>query len=388
MSRRKCGVIFIALSSLLFITIGFTGNVFGEVRIIPSISVRETYNSNVENVGNGRYVLGDFETSVSPGIAINNNGRGFNLSGSYRANTYFYSRNPNLDYLGHSFNINLSSALSNRTSLSVTDTFRITENSWDVAEAGIQTRRTRTSANSANISMVHQASPNTSVSIGLSDRSTEYNDQALFDNRTDTADFSLNYQWMAEMSIGLSYRYSIYAFDQGGYGSNESSESVNLNIGYEKSFSSAFSSNFSAGISSYAGFYNTTVFVGQANIEKRFKNSSVSLAYFRRLNSTTGLSSELYINDSIRFLNSYTVSDQMVISINGTVTKISSSSTGADETISYTSGISGSWQVTSWMRFGFGGSHYEQKTDSLLVEDFSRDRVYINISASYDGWRF
>lgn len=410
----------------------------GEVRIIPSIAITETYNSNLKNVGKNQGIKSDFETLVSPGITINNVWSGFQLSGSYNANNYFYSRNPNLNYVGHRLNMSLNGTLSKRTSFSITDTFSITEGSLNVIDIGVQTRRTRVAANSVNISLANQVSPKTSVSIGLSERLTEYDDQtifnfqgatslgtqtgkanisansanislvhqlslktsmniglsessteydnkALFDNRTAAADLSLNHQWTTEMSMNLSYSYSSYTFNKGENRNDDDSESVNMNIVYVKPFSPTFSANLSAGISYYAGFYDATVFVSQSNIEKMFKNSSLRLTYSRSTSTSTGLNNELKINDRVSVVNSYTFSKQMTLSINGTVSKKSSRPTGSDDTIYYSTGITSGWQVKSWMKLSFGWLHYEQKTDSLLAEDLSRDRVYINLTASYDG---
>ncbi|MCK5345250.1 MAG: hypothetical protein KAR20_17695, partial [Candidatus Heimdallarchaeota archaeon] len=214
-----------------------------DVRITPSVTIMEQYDSNAGFTDDSQTVESDYETSISPRLEIVSDNSSSQFRGSYQMNSRFYTRDSDLNYTAHSLNLGLSMPLSENTSFSIGDTFTSSMDSREVDETAAQTRRTRIISNSASLELSHQLSQKSSVAFSLSDNVTKYDDQAFLDTRSDSAALSGSYQWSPEFSTNLSYGYSIYNFDDNGVESEIKSETVELTIGYVKLFSPTLSVN-------------------------------------------------------------------------------------------------------------------------------------------------
>ena len=396
MSLKHLGIYFLSpfLIAIVLVTWWVT-NSLADVRITPSVTIMEQYDSNAGFTDDSQTVESDYETSISPRLEIVSDNSSSQFRGSYQMNSRFYTRDSDLNYTAHSLNLGLSMPLSENTSLSIGDTFTSSMDSREVDETAAQTRRTRIISNSASLELSHQLSQKSSVAFSLSDNVSKYDDPAFLDTRTDSASLAGTYQWTPEMSTKMSYEYSIYEFDDNGVESEIKSETVELTIGYVKLFSPTLSVN----IISLGGSYISSTdsgsgytLIADANLIKNFQLSTINLSYYRGVRGASSLSTDLTINESLTAGWNYTVSRTFNVGISGSVSKNRSRPSRSVDSTTYNGGINCGWLPKSWLNVAAGYSHLRQESDTTLVDDvvgdISRDLVYINLSAAYNNWRF
>ena len=73
----------------------------GDWRVLPRLSLSETYTDNVRLGGGGR---GDFVTQINPGIVIRGQARRYNVSVDYTMNNLIYAENSNFNRIRNQLN--------------------------------------------------------------------------------------------------------------------------------------------------------------------------------------------------------------------------------------------------------------------------------------------
>jgi len=359
------------------------------ISLTPSLRLGEQWDSNPLLTGEEGEARQDFVTRLSPQIAVRSLTRRVRVSGLYRLDANYYSRYRELDYVGQTGNIVVDSELSPRTSLSVGDNYSFTPYSREASEVGIQIQRTDITSNTAFARMSRMLGAASSVSLRLENSKQDYEDESLFDTRTDTASLSGGYGFSSNTSFTLSYTYTDYQYELAGGDSATVTHSANLGVSYQQSPGSTISISGGAVYTVYDGdFDETPTWTASANYAKAFQATSLDMDSSRSVTNTTGLANEVNIRDSVSMTLSHTFGRSFSANMSGSLLKNRSEPSGYLDTTSYTALIGLAWRPYSWLAFDANYSHFQQWAEDFLGLNITRDQVFIGLTATLNELRF
>lgn len=376
--------VFIYISALLVVCC--TKDAIGETIMKPSVTLEERYDSNPYARGDGQEKEGDLITSVMPQFEIVDEQKKIRFNALYRLNSRYYLKNTNLNYTIHNGTLGANMNISPNLSLMINDSISYAEDSLQPSDTGIQIGQTGIFSNNFSTIVTQRISPFSTANITLSNAIYEYKNPALIDSRADSAALSWAYGWAAETSFTTTYSFSKYYFDTHG---GDNIKSHNLSLGIAERLSPTLSFNLSGGIVYIPALDERFNWTAGANITKAFEMSSLNISYTRATTQVPGLTNAIMMSDNISISWIRTLSASFNITVSAGLSKNSAvSSSRSLDTTSYNAGISCNWQTYSWMRIGLGYSRFQQWVDGPLVQDISRDYVFLNITVVPSEWRF
>lgn len=377
--------VFIYIST--FLVVCCTKDAIGETIMKPSVTLEERYDSNPYARGDGQGKSGDFITSVAPQFEIVDEKEKFRFNALYRLNSKYYVRHTDLNYAIHNATLGMNMNISHTLSLRINDSISYAEDTLEPSDTGIQIGRTGFFTNNFSTSIAQRIDPRSTANITLGNIIYEYKNPVLVDTRADSAAVSWAYAWAADTTLTTAYSFSKYYFETN-IGSN-TRESHNLSLGIAERISPTFSFNLSGGIVYIPAIDEHFNWTAGASLTKTFEMSSLNMSYTRTTTQAPGLINAIMIRDSILMNWIRTVSASFNITASAGLSKNSAvSSQRSLDTTSYNAGISCDWQTYSWMRIGLGYSRFQQWVDGPLVQDISRDYVFVNITVVPSEWRF
>lgn len=373
----------ILIWTLLISSFGFGVSMAGTVTVKPSVRIEESYDSNATLGSNND--KGDFLTSVSPRIDMVNERKGLVLNGSYSLNSRYYSRESGLNYISHSGQIGANMDISRRFSVSMSDSATYTRDSRETDDAGIQLPLSGILTNNISLALSHKWSQLTTVTLRGSDSFSKYDESSLIDSRTDTAGVDLSRQLTSLTSANVSYTFTNFHFERNG---ENDVQSHSFQLGASNNFSPDLSLNLSGGVVYSGEIGDKYDWTAQAGLSKRFHMSSLTLSYSRDVTAPSGLTDEINISDRGSLAWSQTLSRTLSMVLSGSYSENHSEPTSLLRIKSYDASISTDWRPNSWLSFGAGYSRFQQWAEGPLGNDSTGDRVFVNVTAAADGWRF
>lgn len=376
--------VFIYIGMLLLVCC--TKDAIGETIMKPSVTLEERYDSNPYARGDGQEKDGDLITSVMPQFEIVDEQKKIRFNALYRLNSRYYLKNTNLNYTIHNGTLGANMNISPNLSLRINDSISYAEDSLQPSDTGIQIGQTGIFSNNFSTIVNQRISPLSTANITLSNAMYEYKNPVLIDSRTDSAALSWAYEWAADTFITTTYNFSKYYFDTN---SGDNMKSHNLSLGIAERLYPTLSFNLSGGIVYISALDERFNWTAGANVTKTFEGSSLNASYTRATTQAPGLTNAIMMSDSISISWIRTLSASFNITVSAGLSKNSAvSSQRSLDTTSYNAGISCDWQTYSWMRLGLGYSRFQQWVDGPLVQDISRDYVFLNITVVPSEWRF
>jgi hypothetical protein len=376
----------------VFIYIGmlfvcYTKDAIGETIMKPSVTLEERYDSNPYARGEGQSIEGDFITSVTPRLEMIDEHEKLRLNAAYSLNSRYYLKNTILNYTIHNGTLGMNMNISRNLSLQVNDTISYAEDTLQPSDTGIQIGQTGIFSNIFSTNVNQRISPRSTANIMLSNAIYEYKNPAFIDSRTDSTALSWAYGWTADTSVTTTYSFSKYYFDTNV--GNNTMESHSFSLGIAERLFSTLSFNLSGGIVYISTLDDRFNWTAGANLTKAFEMSSLNIGYTRATTQPFGLANAIMMNDSITMSWIRTISASFNVTVSAGLSKNSLvSSSISFDTTSYNAGISCNWQTYSWMRLGLGYSRFQQWVEGTLVQDLSRDSVFVNITVVPSEWRF
>ena len=357
------------------------------ISIVPSLRVGEKWDSNPFLTGEGGEINHDFVTEIAPQITLSSIATRTQYSGSYRLDSRHYSRYRELDYISHTANIGINSQLSQSTSLSLGDTYVFTPDSQEASTAGIQTPRNDIVSNSAFVMMQRMFGNGSSVSLNLSNSLQDFEDESLFDTRTDSALLSGEYGYSSNTSITMSYTYTknIYSAATGGESFTETHSS---RLGISNQLSTDSSIGVSGGLVYTDDFDEAANWTASANYGKEFLATSLNMDYSRSVTSTSGLTNEINISDNVSMQLKHTFSRAFSANAGGSLLRNRSEPSSDLERTSYTASGGFDWQPLEWFSIDASYTHFQQWVKDALGDNMSRDQVFIGITVTPNELRF
>ncbi len=384
MFRRLVIMVIFIMALVGYYRVGGAGA--DSIGLVPSLRVGEEWDSNPLLVGDDIEARQDFITQVSPQIELRSLTRGVRVRGLYRLDSNYYSRNPELDYVGQTADIAIDSELSPRTSLSVGDTYSFTPYSREASEVGIQIQRTDITSNSVFAMMSRMLGSAGSVSLRLENSKEDYEDESLFDTTTDSASLSGDYGLSSNTSLTMSYTYTDYKYELAGGDSSTVTHSAQLGVSNQLSPGSSIS--ISGGAVYTEGVDVPPIWTASANYAKAFQATSFNMDYSRSVTTASGLANEINIRDSVSMALNHTFGRSFSANVGGSLLKNQSEPSGYLETTSYTVNAGFDWRALEWLSIDASYSRFQQWAENFLGLNITRDQVFIGLTATPSEWRF
>ncbi len=356
---------------------------YGAMSVRPSLRVEEIYDSNPDARGEGADIEADFITSLSPSLEVSSENRRVNFRTLYSMDSRYYSREGGRDYLAQRANASMEMELGRSSRLTVDDSLRITKESLDAVDTGIQTERTDTTSNTLTLGLSGRLTPRSTASLTLSDAILEFESPALIDTRTDSASLAWIYTLTTRLSVNTTYGYTRFTYDDEG----ADVEIHSLQIGISEEVSPTLSFYISGGVIYMDINEERYDWSASSGFTKEFRDSSLNLSYIRSVANTSGLSREVNIRNAGTANWTSTLSRTFDISIYGNISKNSSEPSGEVDTTSYSGEIRAGWRPYQWLALTLGYSRFQQWTGSGLGEDITRDRISMSVVLVPGEWR-
>jgi len=359
------------------------------ISLTPSLRLGEQWDSNPLLTVDEREARQDFVTQLSPQIAVRSLTRGVRVSGLYRLDSNYYSRYRELNYVGQTAVIAVDSELSPRTSLSMGDTYSFTPYSREASEVGIQIQRTDIESNRAFATMRRMLGSASSVSLRLENLKRDYDDESLFDTRTDSASLSGDYGFSSNTSLTMSYTYTDYKYESAAGDSGTVTHSAQLGVSNQLSPGSSISVSGGVVYVVYDGdFDEAPTWTASANYAKAFQATLLNLDYSRSVTTATGLANEVNIRESVSMTLNHTFGRSFRANVGGSLLKNRSVPSGYVDTTSYAANAGLVWRALKWLSIDARYSRFQQWADDLLGVNITRDQVFIGLTATPNEWRF
>lgn len=355
--------------------------------LTPSVTVDTRYDSNVRFRNERERVEDDFITSVTPRLAYARRGARYGVRGFYNMTADYHTNNPDLNNISHGAGLDFDAELSHRWGFGAGDRVNYYEDSLRSVGEGILVTRTDILTNTAYARLTRQLTANTSAALNLSDRIEEYDDAQLVDSRTDEGTLSLSHQYSHTGSADLYYSYTVYDFDDPG----SSVTTHAAGAGFRQALTSTTTLELGGGVeyaTDFDGGGDELFITGNAQVEKAYKDSYMTLSYEREVATPTGLADEISVRDSVNFIWDFAVSRDVAASFYTGLARNRSEPSRAVAVNSYIVEVSGNWQPYRWLLLGAGLSHYQQWSDDSFDIGLRRNKVFLNATLIAGEWRF
>lgn len=350
----------------------------------PSITVEESYDSN-PNLGSVQNAKEDFITSVLPQIALSLYRKGLSMSLNYGLNMRLYSNEPELNYISHSGKADSKMDLSEKTSITLSDSISYTKDSLQADNAGIQTSRVGILSNTAAFSLSQRVNQLNTVTLRGSDSFSKFDDPGFIDSRTDSAGIELSRELTPLRSVNVSYTYTNFMFE------NNLQNNLNTNsfqAGIIERLTNDTSLNLAGGIVYFGDISTKYDWTVRTGLSKRLDKSFISIGYSRGVTTSSGLTDEINISDRGAVTWSQTLAKSLNMTLAAGYSENNTETTANIRTKSYDASIRADWTPNPMFLVGLGYSRFQQWAEGTLGNDLTRDQLFISVTALSDGWRF
>jgi hypothetical protein len=363
-------------------------------RLAPSLTLSETYNSNVNSTP---AEVEDYITKVGANLAAIYDSSNASIQASYLIELLSFAKNPELNIVTQngSLDIDLNRwfrKFFKEVDITVTEDFTFTPDLMDyyfdkkreqvgsLSSYGIKTSRAESYRNAFSIGMKLPLSQRQNITTKYTSLLTEYSDPAFVDNIAHS------------VSIGASYRFirdEIY----GDIGiNNVRADSVDSNIysvntGIKHSFSARSLLNINVGIDRLDSDRQSslsTKMKGGLSFTRRSRFFTYNAGYQNGFNTASGIS-RIPTLSQIFYMNITGIQYRNLVSDLGADYAVNKSIKGEDvDTQSYNLSAGLSYLIRPWLQSTLSASHFNQSSKTLSVSDITRNLITLQISALWD----
>ena len=383
MSRR---VVLFVIMIFLFQSNLMRKEVFGMTTLKPSVALSERYQSNVDGSGTDEDASEDYETSISPQISLLNEWESLSVNGDYTLNSRFYSKDSDRNYIGHSFRLVMEKHVTKNMSLSISDTYLYTNDSREALEDQMEIGRDTVITNTADLYISYTFSERFFSNIGISQRTTLYDDVRLFDDRSDSFSLSLSDRLSRFLTFNLSYGYTVFRYEDGE--DIDDRESHNVSLGLTRMLARALSFTLTVGANYMPEMESDYDWTGTAEIYKSWRITSLHINYSRAVTNSGGLTANILINNHGSLGLTIYSSRRTSLTLSGTYSRNKSKDSDEIDSYSYSYGISSSWSPSELTSVTLGMTRFEQKTEDLITREVENNTVFLSVAITPEGWRF
>lgn len=358
---------------------------FGMMTLSPSLAVSERYHSNVEASSTDEEASEDYETSINPQIALLNEWEGLSITGNYSLNSRLYAKDADRNYVGHTFSLAMDKELTRNISMFFSDSYIYTKDSREALENQMELGRGTVITNSAALSLAYTISERASSGIGISQSTTLYDNEELFDDRTDGLSLTYSNRMSRYLTLDFSYAYTVFNYENDSHVDDR--EIHNMSLGITRMLTRSLTFTLTAGVNYMPDMESDYDWTGNGGLSKSWRRTSLDLAYTRAVTNSGGLVAEVVINDRGSLLWHINRARTVTWSLEGSYSKSRSKDTDVIDNYSYSYGLNCSWQRGEWTMLNLGVTRFEQKTDDLLTREVESNALFLSIAFTPEGWR-
>jgi hypothetical protein len=197
--------VFLFSSAKIVMAYEYTANV--------SLSLSEEYNDNIFLAHSNRD--SDFITHVSPGIDLSIRSLNSELRLVYSPSFSYYTSHDELNETAHRFTANGNFTLSNKLSLTLTDTYVKSSEISDIRaipDLGPITARTELRLHTVNGNISYRLRENLSYTLGASYFDTDYKEPGFSELRSYSGNMGLSYRHSERTTFSANVRYIGYDY--------------------------------------------------------------------------------------------------------------------------------------------------------------------------------
>lgn len=358
--------------------------------LVPAITLDFRYDSNV-TFSNTKTTTdnGDFIASASPTFEFARHGPRHDVSAFYSLTADYYTRDTELNNISHSAGLHLSADLTSRWRLGLGDRANYTEDSLRAVGfgQGILVTRTDMLVNTAYVSLERATTRNTNVTLTLKDYVQKFDDPALVDTRTDSAELLGRYLYSQTGTALLSYTYTNFRFDSDG---RKNIDTHNVSMGIEEAVGQSVKVNLTGGLEYAEGLNggDELFIVANAGIEKTLRDSVINLAFERDVSTPTGLTDEISVRNVVTFIWDFTLKRNVFASFYAGLANERTEPENDVDVNSYIVEVSGNWRPYRWLLLGAGASNYQQWPEDDFGVGLTRNKIFVNMTLIGPEWRF
>ena len=357
----------------------------GEVVITPSVTLRESFDTNPFAVNRAADADTDFITMVSPDIRLLNERKEYALDAFYTLNARFYHAQPASNYTSHSAGLGFDMEATEKTSVEMGYDFYLTRESLDAIDTGIQTAHNDIRRNTLSLDLDHELKPGIFLSLDLSRVWLDYDAPALFDTRSENASLSAMHRLEENRSARAVYTFTNYRFDTT-TGTNNT-ENHSLSLGITDVITSTTTLDLSVGVDYTPKMENEYDWTAEATIDKTFKRAVASLGYTRAVSNSSGLAIEVSQSERLNLGFSYQFGETFSIRASGAIVKTRSKPSGTIDLSSFFADAGCTWKPYRWLGVSAAYSSFRQWDDLGVAQDVERDRVSLDLIITPNEWR-
>lgn len=411
MCHRRRIVTYIAI---LVISVNWPIKASGKnLSVAASLKAQEMYDTNPLLGAESGNIQGEYLTLITPKIELQGDFKKVKIKGDYTLTSINYSRSYQRNSANHVANLSMDANLSERTLVSAKETislrtndpiiFGASQRSFAQTNDVIQTYLTNTFSNVASIAVTHSLSGNTSLALTVFESIYEREGSSLLDSKYDSAELAGRYSFSNKIGMDIKYGYG-YASMTTGSGNSTVADSnspldiasdININTGSSNAenhygliglFGQIFSRttiSIDAGgnyIPNSSTGKGGVAFISHGEIKSDFQRSNVNLTYSRDVSMTNSFIATPLIRDMASLSWNINLGKTLKSTISGQYSSIEQAvaSQNVIKIDSYRVGITGGWDIMSWLETGLGFSYYEQVIGGdSLGEPVSKEIAYL-----------
>lgn len=356
--------------------------------VAPSLSGGVTYDSNafLRSESANQEVGGDLIFTLTPQVAVENEGRRVNFRGAYSITGAYYLLNPETNSIGHSANAGVEATVTRKTVVTLRDYFRYSKESMGATALGIRTEERDVIYNDLSLDINQVFTSKTTADLQLASNLIKFRDPMFIDTRTDRVSGTLNYEVSELTAFSLAYTYSVVSFE------SESTSPPIYNhaaeLGMSRRLTPTLEMNLTGGAMYRTGDVENSSetesqldWIGHLDIVKTFAASTLNIGYTRYITTTSGLTDSEGITE--RYVARYTrpLTAKSDIAVFGEYTNHYSKPESVLDIQSLSAGINSGRRINKWLTMSVGFNHFQQFSRGAVGNDISSERVFLNFTA-------
>jgi hypothetical protein len=346
-----------------------------------SLSFTEEYNDNI--FLDHLYRDSDFITYISPGINFSVKSTNSELRLGYSPSFSFYSDHDELNDTAHRFTANGSFTLSDRLSLTLTDTFVKSSEISDIRaipDIGPLTGRIERTLHNISGNISHRLSDTFSYTVGASYFDTDYTESGFIDVKTYSGNMSLSYRSSERTTLSANARYIKYD-----YRTVTDAEGQDYTVGVTHRFSPTVTGSLTGGITitKIEDIGETdTGFTGNLNITKTFEKGVAALSCGQTV--IAGVETGTPIRDqTVRLRLTRPITNQLAASISASYSNFKSVETNDIDTNEISFNTDLTYSFTPWANFSLSYSYINNDDKITNTGDYYNHIVLLTLRLNY-----
>jgi len=345
-----------------------------------SLSLSEEYNDNIFVT---RDRVGDFITFITPGIDLTARSVNSELRLGYSTSFSIYSSYPELNEPAHNFTASGSFTLSERLSLTLTDTYVKSSEISDfraIPDIGPIAGRTERRLHTISGNVSYRLKENLSSTLGASYFDTDYKEPGFFDTKSYSGNIGLTYRHSERTTLSATARYIKYDYK---LGSDATGQDYSLGVTY------ILTPTLTAGLTGGVTITkiedsgeSDTGFFGGVDLTKTFKRGRATLSYSQSVIS--GIQTIAPTRDQTVILSlSRDITNKLAASMSTSYSKFESIETNVVDTDVTSFNTNLTYTLTPWASLALSYSYVNQDDKISDIGDYYNNIVFLNLSLSY-----